>query len=265
LKCQTVRGDFYNVNTVSKCNRRLKLKTKQKRVTTNLIVVVVIVVVAVAAIAFVLLLRGGGGGPGGLPVYPGSQQYSIPSGYSMPLGVEGAAYTVSGASAQEILDWYKGQMTGWTLQQEESGMALIYSKGNDAAGIVVVSGGELTGTFYILAAGPLSAFDLGGRGAPPSVMLTVSAQSQGSNLVLTISHNGGDDLNISDLTVQGSDINGVMRTAAVSPSSGTFYVGGTITATYTYDADASGKVITVYVIHNPSKQKLFSSSAITVQ
>jgi flagellin-like protein len=103
---------------------------------------------------------------------------------------------------------------------------------------------------------------LGGRGAPPSVMFTVKADSSGNNVVLTISHEGGDDLNISDLEVQASDTSGTMQTATLSPSSGTLSVGGKLTATYSYGGSAGDKVITVYVIHNPSKQKLFSRSII---
>jgi flagellin-like protein len=110
---------------------------------------------------------------------------------------------------------------------------------------------------------------LGGRGAPPSVMLTVTAQDDGSNgVILTISHNGGDDLTLKDLTVEGSNNLDIMTPVSsltnVSGSGTTLTVGGTATGTYDYGGDSSGQVITVYVIHNPSKQKLFSSSAIPV-
>jgi flagellin-like protein len=107
---------------------------------------------------------------------------------------------------------------------------------------------------------------LGGRGAPPSVMLTVTAKATDNNVTLSISHNGGDDLNISDLKIQGENKDGVMVTITnLNPSTGTLSVGGTMTATYNYGVPASGQVIQVFVIHNPSKQKLFSSSSITVQ
>jgi flagellin-like protein len=113
---------------------------------------------------------------------------------------------------------------------------------------------------------------LGGRGAPPSVMLTVGAKGNTENgdITLTISHNGGDDLNITDLKVQAEQSNGTMFTIGIDnlSKSGTLSVGDTMTATYTWNvennASATGQVIQVFVIHNPSKQKLFSSTSITV-
>jgi flagellin-like protein len=121
---------------------------------------------------------------------------------------------------------------------------------------------------------------LGGRGAPPSVMLTVTAVREnhsGENdwVKLTIAHQGGDDLNIKDLTVQATDNNG--NPVSMTQSNGllslpagatTLSVGGTMTAEYDFStsyADPSNQTITVYVIHNPSKQKLFSSASIVVQ
>jgi flagellin-like protein len=110
---------------------------------------------------------------------------------------------------------------------------------------------------------------LGGRGAPPSVMLTVTAKDNGSTpsaaTILTIAHNGGDDLNTADLKIQVTDNTGTVYdlTSTISPK-GTLSVGGQLTANYPVTG-TKGTVITVYVIHNPSKQKLFSSSSITVQ
>jgi flagellin-like protein len=109
---------------------------------------------------------------------------------------------------------------------------------------------------------------LGGRGAPPSAMLTVSANaSENDNVVLTISHEGGDDLIPADLEVQASDNSDKMW--VVSPMilsrGATFSVGGTETGTYIYGASPAGNPITVYVIHKPSKQKLFSSAQVVVE
>jgi hypothetical protein len=145
------------------------MRMKQRGVA-PVVVVIVIIVVAVVAVGAVLLLRGGGG-PGGLPEYPGSQGYDIPqeylAGFGLPAGVEMKAYTVSGASVQDVVNWYKGQMTGWTLVEEVplSSMmgytygALVYSKGDQGAEIIAVSGiPGIEGTAYVLATGPLSAF-----------------------------------------------------------------------------------------------------------
>jgi len=125
---------------------------------------------------------------------------------------------------------------------------------------MIGSGKELP-AFYILVAGPLSDFSLGGRGAPPSVMLTVSAKANPDYTVtLTIEHNGGDYLNISDLMVQASDGNKIMQpvTISVVGEGSTLTVGGKATGIYTYGANPISQVITVDVIHNPSKQKLFN-------
>jgi hypothetical protein len=56
-----------------------------------------------------------------------------------------------------------------------------------------------------------------------------------------------------------------MQTATLSPSSGALPVGSTYTATYTYGASPSGKTITVYIIHKPSKQKMFSNTSVIVE
>ena len=151
-----------------------------------LAIVVVIVAVAGAGMIISAVPRGGenaggggsggagsgegGGGLGGLPVYPGSRSWEIPSDIksilNIPAGVKVAGYSVSGASVQDVLNWYKGQMTGWTLENEvpvtsDGGMeigALVYRNGDNGAGIVVMSGMGLPGTCYGLGTGPWSAF-----------------------------------------------------------------------------------------------------------
>ena len=150
------------------------MKTKQRGVATGVIAVLVIIVVAVVAVVALLLLRGEGGpgvGPGGLSTYPGSQGWNIPEMYEaeLPEGVEVEGYTVSGVSVQDVLNWYKGQMTGWTLEYEMPIMSyggvtmgsLIYSKGDDGSMIAAVSGTGLPGTCYYIATGPWSAFEGG--------------------------------------------------------------------------------------------------------
>jgi hypothetical protein len=254
---------------------------REKGVGSIVVIAVVVIIIAAVGVGSYSLLKGGGAGLSSLSVYTGSQSWAIPSEYQENLpagvGVEVAGYTVSGASIQAVLDWYRGQMTGWTLKSEpvlsmgevEIG-GLIYMKGDDGAGIIAMSGMGLPGTCYILATGPWSAFGviggLGGQGTPPTAMLTVTAKyNMAIGVTITISHEGGDDLNISDLEVQASDNSGTMENATLSLSSGTLSVGGTLTATYSYGASATNKIITVYIIHKPSKQKLFSSSSIIVQ
>jgi len=105
---------------------------------------------------------------------------------------------------------------------------------------------------------------LGGRGTPPSAMLRVTAEENTSTrLKLTISHEGGDDLILSDLKVNAGK-SGTTLGENANIGSGTFSVGKTqivyIDATFT-----KGDAITVYVIHVPSKQKIFDSRTVVVQ
>jgi hypothetical protein len=260
---------------------------EEKGVSSIIIVIAVVIAIAAAALGGYYLGTRRGGGLGDLPKYSGSQSWNIPSAYStgIPENVNFAGYTVSGTSVQDLLNWYKDQMKGWTLENElpvtsESGMetgALIYRNGNDGAFIAVISGTGLSGTCYILGIASWSVFEslisgLGGRGAPPNALLSVTATKLDStHYTLTISHEGGDDLNIADLQLMSSsDSSGTMQTLPfLNPSGGTtgiFSVGMKTTITCAYNGgDPAGKVVTVYIIHKPSKQKIFSSSTVAVQ
>jgi len=133
------------------------LETKQRGVTPAVLAVIVIVIIAVVAVAAILLLRGGGA-PGGLPEYPGSSRWDIPSEYQqyLPQGMDVAGYTVN-ATVQEVVNWYKSNMTGWDLQTEMSGI-LIYKKGDTGAEIIAMDGTLMgqSGTVYVLATAPWS-------------------------------------------------------------------------------------------------------------
>lgn len=133
------------------------MKTKQRGVTPAVLAVIVIVVIAVVAVVAILLLRGGGA-PGGLPEYPGSSRWDIPSAYRqyLPAGVDVAGYTVN-ASVQDVVNYYKNNMTGWDLQSEVSGM-LLYKKGDTGAIIYAMDGALMgqSGTVYMLTTGPWS-------------------------------------------------------------------------------------------------------------
>jgi FlaG/FlaF family flagellin (archaellin) len=62
---------------------------------------------------------------------------------------------------------------------------------------------------------------LGGRGAPPSAMLIVTAEKTNpTSVMITISHEGGDDLVAADLEVQASDNTGAMHTVSMTTSGG---------------------------------------------
>ena len=107
---------------------------------------------------------------------------------------------------------------------------------------------------------------LGGRGAPPNALLAVTATKVDStHYRLTISHEGGDDMLVNDLQIQASSSATTITTFAF-PGSGTFSVGSTVTTgNIAYTPDVTGQVVTVYIIHKPSKEKIFSSSTVAVQ
>lgn len=109
---------------------------------------------------------------------------------------------------------------------------------------------------------------LGGRGTPPSAMLTVTAEYTGpeNQYKLRITHEGGDDLVRSDLQVMASSSPTAMNTYTFPPGTGTFSVGGSETLTdCAYSDNSKNKVVTVFIIHVPSKQKIFSSSSVVVR
>jgi len=112
---------------------------------------------------------------------------------------------------------------------------------------------------------------LGGRGTPPSAMLTVTATIPAENqpITLTITHEGGDDLVFADLEVKADNSPTLMVTTKGTDLTGkigtTFNVGEAVTMTYNSTGISAGDTVTVFIIHTPSKQKLFSSSSIIVR
>lgn len=149
---------------------------KQRGIGAAAVIVIIIIIAAAGAGAYFLVLKGEEGAPGGMSEYPGSESWEIPAellaGMEIPEEVDFAGYCVEDATIQEILNWYKDEMMGWTLENEmpatdigggiTMGM-LAYRKGDEGAGIVAVSGYPgLTGTCYILASGPWSAMEEGG-------------------------------------------------------------------------------------------------------
>jgi len=108
----------------------------------------------------------------------------------------------------------------------------------------------------------------GPRGTPPSAMLTVTAENgpAANEYTLTISHEGGDDLAIDDLEIMATDDNntGAMETYPF-PGTGTFSVGNESTHACEFNTDPSNEMVTVFIIHTPSKQKIFSSSYVVVR
>jgi flagellin-like protein len=115
---------------------------------------------------------------------------------------------------------------------------------------------------------------LGGRGTPPSAMLTVTAKDVpgDNNIELTISHEGGDDLVLADLQIKATKN---LTTGAMAEIKGTdlggpgvvgatFSVGEKGVARYSAPGIGPGDTITVFIIHIPSKQKIFSSTSVVV-
>jgi len=111
---------------------------------------------------------------------------------------------------------------------------------------------------------------LGGRGAPPNALLSVTAvKADNDHYTLTISHEGGDDLAVKDLQLQVSTSSTQMTiydfgTEMTPDLTGTFSVGMKVTTDNIPYATVTGQVVAVYIIHKPSKQKIFSSPTVAV-
>lgn len=145
----------------------------QKGVATAVTAMIVLVIVFAAGAGIYFVTRGNEE-PSGLPIYPESQGWEItsefPSEFYSELNISGdvdiVGYCVEGASIQGILNWYKNQMAGWTLEGEIPAMdkfgmtmsALLYKK--DIKGVEIVAMGEtmIPGTCYIFITGPWSAW-----------------------------------------------------------------------------------------------------------
>jgi flagellin-like protein len=111
------------------------------------------------------------------------------------------------------------------------------------------------------------------RGVSPSALLSVTAvkTGTGSTYDLTISHEGGDTLSVSDLQVMASDnSNGgtglqIKSFTYNGATTGTFSVGNSTTIPCSYNGNCENQVLTVYIIFNkPSKEKIFSSPTVAV-
>jgi hypothetical protein len=162
---------------LKKVRKRIRRKRLRRPRKSSIAVIVTVVLIAVVGVGGYFLLKGEEEGEEGgeeervgLPEYPGSENYSFLSELfgefgELPAGVEITAYSVSGVGVQDILDWYKDQMTGWTLENEyaESYMGmtmdmLLYRKGTEGAVIAAISG-ITEDTFYVLATGPWAEFE----------------------------------------------------------------------------------------------------------
>ncbi len=132
------------------------MRMKEKGLGTGAIIGIVVAVIAVVVVAVVAVVLLGGGTPGGMSVYPGATGYDLPSEIQaqLPAGCSIKAYTTSD-TVSDVMTWYKGHMSGWTFDNTHSSEAyglLIYTKGNDAAGIYAYGAAGMT--IIILYAGP---------------------------------------------------------------------------------------------------------------
>jgi hypothetical protein len=256
---------------------------KERGIGVAVVMAVVIVIIAAVGVSGYFLVRGGGG-PGGLPVYPGAVENIEGAGYVQAglenigaSAIEVSAYT-STQDVATIASWYRFKMIelGWTKENEDVGSSsggLMFERGNDGA--IVMLGSYYETTDIMILYGQWGSIQLlwyyfsglGGRGAPPSAMLTVTAkENAGGGYDLTLSHEGGDDLVASDLEIQASSSATTMQTGLTFTTTlGTFRVGDRVTIHCTYSGSSAGKAVTVYIIHKPSKQKMFSSSSVVVQ
>lgn len=108
---------------------------------------------------------------------------------------------------------------------------------------------------------------LGGAGAPPNAVLTVSAENTApdwDNIALIIKHRGGEALTWTDLTLRigDNDEPGVMKDIDHGKS-GSFSVDESVLIKTT--EKSTDGVIAVSIIHKPSNQLIFSSTTIVVK
>lgn len=103
------------------------------------------------------------------------------------------------------------------------------------------------------------------RGAPQNALLKVTAREiSPTSYQLEIDQEGGDDLVIKDLQIMASDTATTMRTYPFPDNRTLFSIGSTATLTCSYSPDVTNKEVSVYIIHKPSRQKIFSAQYVTV-
>ncbi len=155
--------------------------------------IIVIVIVAVAAAAGGYFLLTGGDGTEGkielsdLPKYSGSGNWNdVPSNLKPSSeNVKFSAYQVEGANVQDVYDWFKNNMSGWSLEDKQTPInmgentvsVLIYEKEDTAAGIVIISGPNYPETCYIQGIGPEEVINLNSSGGDNKLGKTLDKAS----------------------------------------------------------------------------------------
>ena len=104
------------------------------------------------------------------------------------------------------------------------------------------------------------------RGAPQNALLKVTAaEVDNTHYTLTITHEGGDDLVIKDLQIMASNTATTMITYPFPDNRALFSVGSApAVLTCSYTPNVTNKSVSIYIIHKPSKQKIFSAQYVTV-
>jgi flagellin-like protein len=110
---------------------------------------------------------------------------------------------------------------------------------------------------------------LGGKGTPPSLTLSVRAES-GENVgsarwvKLKITHTGGDSVSLGDVIVKAGDDE--TRMGENRSLTGVLSVGNTAQVWVLCPTDYyTDNIITVYIIHKPSNQMLYNNPSIVVE
>jgi flagellin-like protein len=110
------------------------------------------------------------------------------------------------------------------------------------------------------------------RGAPQNALLKVTAAegtssnpNDNTHYRIIIEHEGGDDLVVKDMQIMASDSATTMATYSFPGTKPLFSVGDNdVVLTCSYTPDVTNKVVSVYIIHKPSRQKIFSAKYVTV-
>lgn len=119
---------------------------KKRRISLAVTITAIIVVGAAAGAYFLTQTSGDFGAPASVPsvpIYPDAQEstgfvaQAIIQSQELPSSWSGKVYTTSD-STTDVLNWYREQMVDWENYIDNSG-TLVYTKGNDAAMIEVIT------------------------------------------------------------------------------------------------------------------------------
>jgi hypothetical protein len=108
--------------------------------------------------------------------------------------------------------------------------------------------------FVTIASGAIVATILAFAGTPHAI-LAASARAEGSRVVISLAHRGGDTFATGDLLVLAGDATGLLSSVDMLWGE-RFSPGDEATGSYEFGGDASGAKVVLKVVHRPTRQVL---------